>query len=153
MFRGLNYIAVDAKGRVTIPARLRPEIEEHARGRLVITIDTHEPCLLVYLHSDWERIEQKLSALSSFNPATRRIQRLLIGHATEIDLDRNGRILLPLPLREHAGLGQNGVLVGQGNKFELWEETQWRSACDSWIEEEKDQTEDDLPPELASLSL
>jgi MraZ protein len=153
MFRGLSAVSVDAKGRIAIPARTRPIMEELANGRLVITIDTQEPCLLLYPLSTWEEIEADLTALPSFNPAVRRIQRLLIGHATELEMDRNGRVLLPQLLREHVGLGQSVMLVGQGNKCELWGEAQWHASCDSWVEEEKEQTGDELPPELASISL
>ena len=153
MFRGLNAVTVDAKGRISIPARLRPAISDQAAGQLVVTIDTQEPCLLMYPLPTWEEIEAKLTALSSFNPATRRIQRLLIGHATELEMDRNGRVLLPQLLREYAGLGQNVMLVGQGNKCELWGESQWHAACDGWVEDEKEQMGGELPGDLASLSL
>ncbi len=106
MFRGLNPIAVDAKGRIAIPARYREPIESEADGILVVTIDTEERCLLIYTHPQWEQIEQKLENLPSYHPASRRIQRLLIGHATEVELDRSGRILIPPVLREYAGLGR-----------------------------------------------
>ncbi len=153
MFRGLSAMTVDSKGRIVIPARLRCLIDDQAQSQLVVTIDTQEPCLLMYPLPIWEEIETKLTALSSFNKATRRIQRLLIGHATELEMDNNGRVLLPQLLREYAGLGQNIMLVGQGNKCELWGETQWYTACDSWVEDEKGQREGELPDELASLSL
>ena len=153
MFRGLHNITIDVKGRIAVPVRLRPLIDEHAKGRIVITIDTQEPCLLLYPLPAWEAIEAKLTALSSFNPATRRIQRLLIGHATEVEMDRSGRVLVPQPLREYAGLGQNTMLIGQGNKLELWGESQWHTACETWVQDEKEQGEDDMPDELASLSL
>lgn len=153
MFRGLSAISVDEKGRITVPARTRPIIENLGGSQLVVTIDTHEPCLLLYPLPIWHEIEAKLIALPSLNPATRRIQRLLMGHATELEMDRNGRLLLPQLLREYAGLGQSVMLVGQGNKCELWGETQWRAACETWVEEEKEQTGDELPPDLASLSL
>jgi MraZ protein len=153
MFRGLSAVTIDAKGRFVVPVRLRSVVDAQAEGRLVVTIDTREPCLLMYPLSTWEEIEVKLTALSSFNPATRRIQRLLIGHATELEMDRNGRVLLPQLLREYAGLGQNIMLVGQGNKCELWGETQWYAACDSWVEDEKEQQGGELSGDLASLSL
>lgn len=155
MFRGLSALTVDAKGRIAIPARFRTLLEEQARGQLVTTIDTQEPCLLLYPQPAWEEIEAKLTALPSFNSATRRIQRLLIGHATEMEMDRSGRVLIPQLLREHAGLGQNVMLVGQGNKFELWSESEWYAACGAWIEDEKEQMrgDGDLPMDLASLSL
>src|SRR3989344_9310131 len=102
MFRGLTAIQVDDKGRMAIPARYREVLEEEARGYLVVTIDTEERCLLLYPYAQWELIEEKLEALPSYNHSSRRIQRLLIGHATELEIDRQGRILLPLLLREYA---------------------------------------------------
>ncbi len=152
MFRGLNAVAVDDKGRIAIPARYRDVIEKEAKSLLVTTIDTEERCLLLYPYPNWEQIEQKLENLPSYHPASRRVQRLLIGHATELEMDRNGRILIPSVLREYAGLGQNVMLVGQGKKFEIWGESQWDSARDGWLADEL-QNDDDLPPDLKTLSL
>lgn len=152
MFRGINAIALDDKGRIAIPARYRDLIADEAGGILVVTIDTEDRCLLLYPYPQWEQIEQKLEALPSFNPVSRRIQRLLIGHATEIEMDRNGRILLPPLLREHAGLGQMVMLVGQGKKFEIWGETQWEAAREGWLGEEIT-ARDDLPFDLKTLAL
>src|SRR3990167_6832020 len=136
MFRGLNAIAIDDKGRLAVPARYRDLVQDEADGILVVTIDTEERCLLLYSYPQWEEIELKLQALPSFHPAARRIQRLLIGHATEVEMDRNGRILLPALLREYAGLGEMVMLIGQGKKFEIWGESQWENARDGWLGEE-----------------
>ena len=73
----------------------------------------------------------------------------MIGYATEIDIDGHGRILVPRELREFAGLGRQAILIGQGNKFELWDEESWNEKRDSWLEED----DADLPAELESLSL
>lgn len=152
MFRGLNAVAVDDKGRLSIPIRYRDLISDDANGLLVVTIDTEDRCLLLYPYPQWEQIEKKLESLPSYDAASRRIQRLLIGHATEMEMDRNGRILIPALLREYAGLGQMVMLVGQGKKFEIWGETQWEMARDGWLSEGI--TEDQgLSPEIRSLSL
>ena len=84
------------------------------------------PCLLLYPLNEWEEVERKLKTLSSTNPAERRLQRLLLGHAAECELDGNGRLLLSQPLRSHAGLDKKVMLVGQLNKFELWDEARWQ---------------------------
>ena len=152
MFRGLAAITIDAKGRMAIPSRYRELVKNDANDLLVITIDTEECCLLLYPYLQWEKIERKLEDLPSFHPASRRIQRLLIGHATDVELDRNGRILIPALLREYAGLESTAMLVGQGKKFEIWSESAWESARDGWLGEEIGK-EDDLPPDLQSLSL
>ena len=151
MFRGLASLNIDAKGRVTIPAQYRQAIMDEANGGVVITIDPEERCLLLYPLPQWIVIEEKLEELPTFLPATRRIQRLLIGHATELELDRTGRVLLPPLLREYAGLDKTIMLVGQGKRFEIWGESQWQMGRDAWLAEGLQG--DDIPSELMSLSL
>lgn len=149
MFRGATKVALDAKGRLAIPTRYRERIAAICDGQLVATVDK-DYCLLIYPFPDWEEIEQKLVALPSFNKQARRLLRLMVGYATEIDIDGHGRILLPRELREFAGLGRQAILLGQGNKFELWDEERWNKKRDAWL---SDDEEADLPTELESLSL
>ena len=148
MFRGITAINVDAKGRMAMPTRYREGLSQN--NALVLTIDTEVTCLLLYPLAEWVVIEQKLESLPSFNPATRRIQRLLMGHATELEMDSNGRILLPPLLREYAGLDKRVMLVGQGKKFELWVEQQWQAGRQQWLDAQQGI---DLPVELQSISL
>ena len=150
MFRGVNHINMDTKGRLTVPTRYRDEINSLCDGRMVATIDTEERCLLIYPQPAWDDIQRKVEALPSFNSAARRVQRLLIGHATDIPMDRNGRLLVTPPLREYARLSKNAVLLGQGNKLELWDEMLWTERREQWLDEE---SEAQLPEELKSLSL
>lgn len=153
MFRGLNAVNIDEKGRIVMPTRYRERLQIDNTATVVLTIDTEEHCLLVYPLPEWEDIERKLAALPSFNPAARRIQRLLIGHATDIELDGQGRILLPPLLREYAGLTKRAVLVGQGKKFELWEEAHWNESREKWLKEEANVANESLPDEVKSISL
>jgi len=155
MLRGLAAVNIDAKGRITIPAQYRELLLAEAQGKLVVTIDTEERVLLLYPAPAWQQIEDELSQLPSFNPGVRRVQRLLIGHATDLEMDRHGRILLPALLREYAGLDKTIMLVGQGKKFEIWGESQWQMARDSWLAEGMDDDESGagVPMELSSLSL
>ncbi len=143
-------MSLDAKGRIVLPARYRERLLEICASQLVVTIDTDQPCLLMYPLPEWESIEEKIEALPSFNPTTRRIQRLLIGHATEVEVDANGRVLLPPPLRDYARLGKKVVLIGQGKKFELWDEVLWNERLDAWLDDSGD---DDMPTALAELTL
>ncbi len=152
MFRGINEVILDAKGRMAIPTRYRNLLEEEDNSKLVVTIDTEDKCLLLYPLLVWEEIEKKVEALPSFNKLTRRIQRLLIGHATEVEFDGNGRILVPPLLREYAHLDKNIILVGQGKKFEIWAKEIWNSGRDSWLVESLS-TIKELPSELQTLSL
>ena len=153
MFRGIHAINLDVKGRMAIPTRYREQLLQDDNKQLVTTIDTEDKCLLLYPLLEWEIIEKKIKALPSFNKATRRIQRLLIGHASDVDLDSHGRILLPPPLREHAELDKKIVLVGQGNKFEIWSEEKWQQNRDAWLEAERSKEESEMPEELKSISL
>jgi MraZ protein len=151
MFRGLATLNLDSKGRMAIPTRYRESLARHCNGQMVVTVD-RDHCLLLYTLPDWEEIERKLVRLPSFNKQARRMQRLLIGHATECEIDGNGRILLPPPLREFAGLDKTVVLIGQGNKFEVWAEAAWNARRAEWLGEDVDE-DGDLPDELGSLSL
>ncbi len=149
MFRGVNSISLDSKGRIAIPTRYREDLLARCAGRLIMTVD-RDHCLLLYPLPEWEIIESKLVRLSSFNTQTRRLQRLLIGHATECDMDGAGRILLPAPLREFATLDKDIMLIGQGNKFELWDQGAWNERRAEWLAATDNE---ELPAELQSLSL
>ncbi len=152
MFRGLNLINLDLKGRFAMPARYREILQGLCNGKLIATIDTEQKCLLIYPEPAWLEIEKKLALLPSFDLQARRIQRLLIGHATDVEWDSAGRLLLPPPLRDYAGLEKEIALVGQGNKFEVWSEVEWKAAREAWLQEPlaKDET---LSASLKELSL
>jgi len=151
VFRGVNTINLDSKGRLAIPTRYREQLVQSCEGQMVVTVD-RDGCLLLYPLPEWEEIERKLARLSSFNKQTRRLQRLLIGHATECEMDANGRILLSQPLRDFAGLEKAAVLIGQSNKFEIWSEANWNERRQQWIDGDGED-EGDLPADLESLSL
>ncbi len=152
MFRGLNASNIDVKGRVTIPLQYRTKLKEQVDGELVVTIDTEERCLLLYPAPNWQVIEEKLGQLPSFSPVSRRIQRLLIGHATDLKLDSHGRVLLPPLLREYAQLDKTAMMVGQGNKIEIWSDGHWQAGRENWISDGlNDQS--DIPEELRSINL
>jgi MraZ protein len=150
MFRGATKVTLDDKGRMVIPTRYRKELSERAQGKLTITVD-RDQCLVLYPLPDWEITEQKLMSLPSLNPQARKLQRLMVGHATELELDGHGRVLVPPELREIAQLGQRGWLIGQGNRFELWDEARWNSRRDLWLSTDESTT--DLSSELESLLL
>lgn len=153
MFRGVNALTLDAKGRLAMPTRYRDRLRERSDGNLILTIDIDERCLLIYPLPEWEIIERKLDALPSFNHQARRVQRLLVGHATDAEMDGHGRVLVPPPLRQYAGLERQVVMIGQGKKFELWDEQLWNERRDRWLGEETAAEGEELPNELQSLSL
>ena len=149
MFRGATKVTLDAKGRLAIPTRYRDRILSRSNGELVVTVD-RDYCLLIYPYPDWEEIERKLIRLPTMNKQARRLQRLMVGYATEMELDGNGRILISKELREFANLDRQAILLGQGKKFELWNDKSWSDKRDSWLNMED---EIGLPGELDTLSL
>lgn len=148
MFRGVAHLSLDSKGRLAIPSRYREELLTRCARRLVITAD-FDKCLLLYPLPDWEPIQQKLMGLSSLNPRIRDLQRQLIGYAEDIEMDAAGRVLISPALREFAALEKNVVLLGQGNKFELWDKQKWEQA----LERSTGFGDGNLPPELEGFSL
>jgi len=119
-------------------------------GRVVMTIDTQAPCLAIYPLPEWERIESDIQGLPALNPAVKRFQRLVLGYASDLELDGNGRVLLPQSLRDYAQLEKKAVLVGQGNKLELWSEDLWLAEREAALAAE---AEGEIPIELMSLTL
>ena len=120
VFRGATKVSLDAKGRMAIPTRYRERLVARCDGEMIVTVDK-DHCLLVYPLPDWEELERKLVRLPSMNKAARRIVRIMVGYATEVDMDGSGRILVSRELRDFASLDKNAMLIGQGNKFELWD--------------------------------
>tara|TARA_R100001377_G_scaffold26636_2_gene14358 strand:+ start:501 stop:911 length:411 start_codon:yes stop_codon:yes gene_type:complete len=136
---------------MAMPSRYRDQLTSEYGGRLVATIDPMAKCLLLYPIDVWEEIQKKIEALSSFNPETRKFQRMMIGYATDVEMDGSGRILLSQVLRNHAELDKHVALVGQGKKLELWSETNWAEQTELWLSQASAGGE--LPAELQSLSL
>ncbi|MDG4811795.1 division/cell wall cluster transcriptional repressor MraZ [Hydrogenovibrio sp. 3SP14C1] len=141
---------MDTKGRLAIPKRYRESIAEASENQLVATIDLHSPCLLIYTMDEWEVIERKLMSLPNMDPQARLVQRLLLGHASEMEMDGQGRVLLPSLLREHAKLEKEAILLGQGNKFELWSQEAWGENRPEMLDSA---SVGDVSESLASLSL
>ncbi|MDQ5911594.1 MAG: transcriptional regulator MraZ [Pseudomonadota bacterium] len=144
MFRGINPLLLDAKGRLSMPTRYRQHLLDAADGQLILTVD-RDRCLLLYPLPVWEEVERKLIQLSSVNARARALKRLLLGHAEECGMDASGRILLPAPLREFANLDKRVVLVGQGNKFEIWNEQAWQDWREALLSGHGDDAGEPLP--------
>jgi len=138
------------KGRLALPTRYRAPIIERFDGRLVLTVHS-DGCLLLYPQPEWQDIERKLIRLPNQDPRTRAMQRMLIGHVTEIEMDGHGRILIAPRLREFAKLEKRVSLAGVGNKFEIWNEEVWDQKCNAWMTQ--GETDSDMPDPFASLTL
>jgi len=150
MFRGATKLTVDDKGRVVMPTRHRDRLREQSAGRVVVTVD-RDQCLLLYPLPEWEQIERKIMALPSLQPQARRLQRLMVGHAADLEIDAHGRLLLPAELREFAGITRFAMLIGQGARFELWDEARWNERREVWLK--SDDAAGGLSADLDSLSL
>ena len=150
MFRGVQHINLDAKGRMAVPSRQRELLSVMSEGHIVLTVDTQAPCLALYALPEWERIEADVQALPALKPAIKRFQRLVLGYASDLQLDGSGRILIPPALRDYAKLEKRAVLVGQGNKLELWSEDLWQQECVAALAAD---SVEELPVELVQLNL
>ena len=144
MFKGIHNINLDAKGRLTMPTKYRNTISDQSNGNMVVTIDSEEKCLLLYPETIFSGIEKKINDLPSFTKNHRRIQRLIIGHAEDLELDSSGRILLPKPLRLVAEMSKKITLIGQGEKFEIWSDDIWSNRVNKWRSEETDESDESV---------
>jgi MraZ protein len=151
MFRGATKIALDDKGRMVVPVRYRERLTERSEGQLIVTVNLDGECLLIYPMADWEPVERSIMQLPAFHTLSSRLRRLMVGHATDLAFDGHGRVLLPPELREFAQIDRAAMLVGQGNRFELWQEARWMERRDFWLQ--SGTPGNDLPPELGSFSL
>ena len=134
MFRGEYSLSLDAKGRLAIPSRYRERLLEDCGGKLVVTISLLERCLVVYPFPRWQRIEDELKDLPALDQQAQAITHLLIGHAVDCDMDANGRVLLSQALRSFAGLDKRIMMVGQVDKFEIWDDGLWSRRRDELLD-------------------
>lgn len=134
-FQGTNPLSLDAKGRLAVPAKYRQELKEEADSRVVVTQNPFDKCLWLYALSDWIKVRESVSRLSSMNSSKLTLQRLMLGPAEESDIDTQGRIIVPATLRDYGNLQKKVKLVGIGNKCELWDEVAHAQKMAKSIEE------------------
>ena len=134
LFRGISQASIDTKGRLTLPNRFREALSLSSPS-LVISIDIRDRCLLIYPIHEWELVQKRLETLSNVSQRNRILQRLLIGHAIDLEMDKSGRMLLPNIHRKYALLKNKVTILGQGNKLEVWAEDEWQEQMNSWLEE------------------
>lgn len=125
MFRGHFEHAIDDKGRTSLPARFRDVLAATGDARLVVTPALGDPCLDVYPVKAWEELEAKLAALNAFDAEVIEFRRFYVSAAVECELDKQGRILVPPSMREHARMEKNVLWLGHGQKAELWAHEEW----------------------------
>jgi MraZ protein len=123
VFFGETAINLDSKGRLAIPMRYRELIQDLSDGRMVLTYSAFDSgALYLYPEKEWERVRDDVTGLSTFNPGHRSLQRKLVGSASAVEPDGNGRIQIPQTLRQVTGLDKRVALLGMGNRFEIWNE-------------------------------
>ena len=125
MFRGRFVHTIDAKNRMSLPASFRHEFGLRSDHAPILT-NAHE-CLDLYPYEDWLEYEQSIVGISSVDPQAQAYARMVISGATECPVDKQGRILVPPYLREHAGLDREVTVAGVGPKIELWDKNRFES--------------------------
>jgi len=129
-FSGKYYYTIDPKGRVIIPSPFREIIFANYNTKLFVTNDVVDRCLHIYPQDEWIKLEEKVRRLPQMLDEVKYFKRRVIASAQEVELDKQGRILIPAAHREDAGLNADIVIVGQIDKIELWDRKEWDAVCD-----------------------
>lgn len=147
MFIGNHSITMDAKGRIAIPSRVREQLSDLCNSQIVLTASTQDNCLLIFPKPQWDEIVQTINSLPPRKSRMlRRTKLIMLGYANEMEVDGNGRILIPPTLRKYASLEDKKLMViGQGENLEIWSE----SVFNQWLDE--DVSDEEMPEELAEL--
>ncbi|MFL5310936.1 MAG: division/cell wall cluster transcriptional repressor MraZ [Myxococcales bacterium] len=124
-FTGVYQHQIDAKGRTSLPSRFREVLAAQGADKLFVTTDLFDPCLQAYAPAQWTAFTQKVAALSQFDPSVRLMVRSFVAPAQECPVDKVGRILIPPPLREHAGLADEVTWAGTVERIEIWSPKRW----------------------------
>jgi len=148
MFRSSSYHTIDQKGRVNIPIRFQDVIK--ASGGEGIMVSRMDSCLFAYTLSEWNKIENRILATPEKSDYFRRFIRIFIGGAAECNCDKQGRVLIPLPLRQYAQLEKEIVLVGVLTRFEIWSRERWDKENELQEEDRKDES---FKKELSKVGL
>ncbi len=152
MFRGTHYLSNDVKGRFAVPTRYRDPLLKASSGGLVITVHPAERCLLIYPTPQWDEIQLKIEKLSNVKKNLHDIQLMLMGMASDVEMDGQGRVQIAQYLREYAEIEKKGVLVGQGKRFEYWQEEKWNAKVQDWTNNGL-VSDEEMEAEVANLTL
>jgi len=125
VFKGTYHHRIDGKGRLPVPAAFRRSLAAEHAGSLVVTL--LDQCLACYPPAEWARLEAQLQALPAFSRPVKALVRLLASRAADCEIDVQGRVLVPPPLRLAAGLRHDVVVVGVLNRIEVWAPEGWDS--------------------------
>lgn len=125
MFRGHFEHAIDAKGRTSLPSRFRDVLAATGDLRMVLTPSPFDPCLHLFPIDGWQAFEAKIAELPQFDPNVIKLRRLYVSAAVECEVDKQGRVLVPNSLRDHASLTKDVLWAGMGRMVELWSREKW----------------------------
>lgn len=120
MYMGEYNHTIDTKGRLIVPMKFREQL-----GDKFIITRGFEGCLMIYDNDEWEKVQEKIATQSILSKEARALHRYLIGGATIAEIDKQGRTLVPPILRNAAGITKDVVLLGVGNKIEVWSKEKW----------------------------
>lgn len=148
MFRSSSYHTIDQKGRVNIPIRFQDVIKAGGGGGIMVS--RMDSCLFAYTLSEWNKIENRILATQEKSDYFRRFIRIFIGGAAECNCDKQGRVLIPPPLRQYAQLEKEIVLVGVLTRFEIWSRDNWDKENEL---QEQDRKKESFKIELAKIGL
>ena len=147
MFQGSSEISMDPKGRIAIPTKVRELLATVCDGKIVITASLDSRCLSIYPEDVWENsVVPQVQALPSVSKMAARAKRLVIGYAEAFSLEANGRVQLSQAHRTWGQFEKKLMLVGLGNKFELWDSEAWLATLD-------DVDDGDMPEAMMSLNI
>tara|TARA_B100000212_G_C27351107_1_gene523694 strand:+ start:452 stop:919 length:468 start_codon:yes stop_codon:yes gene_type:complete len=126
---GYNLVAIDTKGRISLPSKYRESLKDFEASKVIITRDPQYPSLKLYPKKTWDYISSNLISLQTLDPIVRKLQWTILGNASVINFDLNNRMnaLISSDLREYAELNNEKkvVLIGMGDKFEIWNSENW----------------------------
>jgi MraZ protein len=147
MFYGETRVSIDEKGRLALPTEHRAQISANCANQLVVAYNPYDAeCLWIFPKPEWERVRDQVMRLSSAKSAHREFQRRLVGAAAHVVLDGSARIVLPHAARAQGNFGKGAILLGMGEKFELWNEAAHNTRMLTPI------VEAEVTPEMLGLS-
>jgi MraZ protein len=129
-FSGKYYYTVDPKGRIIIPAPFREIITSNYSAKLCVTNAPFDKCLYIYPMEEWNKLQDQVRTKPKSDEAIRFFLRRVVASAIEVDMDKQGRVLVPAALREDANINSNVVMAGQIERIELWDRSEWDSLFD-----------------------
>ena len=141
MFQGASFVALDTKGRLSVPTRHRDVLSATSASQLTMTKHPHG-CVMIFPRSEWEKFRERIASLPM---QAQWWKRIFLGNAMDVDMDATGRVLVSPELRSAAGISKDTVLLGMGNYFELWD-------AQTYAAQEAEQMKGDMPDVFRDFS-